>query len=168
MLLPYKKKLDNLLMISVDVCLVMGHAIYGQLLKENIKDEQIKVLGNAIYFVLMSSNWILMAGMLVTAAISIIKWLKERCNKKNKVAQSADVTQEKIIDEKSLDDLKNVQVQNYLSPPDLNDSKEGLYLKKRGIPTSRKLNNLRKKPEVSYIYTDRYDSTIEEAKFNIP
>lgn len=155
-------------MISVDICIVIGHLIYSQLLNQNFDENRIKSLGNAIYYALMSANWILMAGMSVTTAILAIQWLKQRCNKNNKITQSIEVTQEKAIDEKSLDELNNVQTQNYLAAPDLNDSKEGFCTKQKPIPPNKKPGFLRRKPEISYIYTDRYDSAVEEAKFNIP
>jgi hypothetical protein len=152
--LPYKKKLDNALTIGVDVCIVAGHMIYGQLLTSNLEDETIKAYGSSIYFILMSSNWILMAGMLVTTAISLVQWIQKRCKRK-KGETPSDITQDKILDdEKTVNDQKDVKVQNFITTTDVNDSKEELF--KRSSPKKHNKNRyLKKKPDISYIKTDR-------------
>ena len=151
--MPYKKKLDNILMVAVDVCIIIGHMIYGQLLERDLADATIKSYGSAIYFILMSSNWILMGAMLVTTAISLVKWIQKRCKRK-RAENTNDVTQDKIMDDdKTIDDQKDIKVQNFITVTDVNDSKEELC--KRMKPVKNKNRYLRRKPVVSYIKTDR-------------
>ena len=151
--MPYKKKLDNALMISVDICIIIGHMIYGQLLTRDLDDATIKAYGSAIYFILMSSNWILMGAMLVTTAISLVKWIQNRCMRK-KGEHTSNVTQEKIMDEdRTVDEQKDVKVQNFITITDVNDSKEELC--KRVAPIKSKNRYLKRKPVMSYIKTDR-------------
>lgn len=156
LILPYKKTLDNILMIAVDVIIIIGHLLYGQLLNSNLDDSSIQIYGDAIYYILMSSNWVLMGAMLITGLIQFIKWARNKCAQKKLKQKQKEVEMEIVQDVTE----ENIKVQNYINTEiSANETKDEL-----GKPNDHKYRKpaniyIHRKPVAKFVRTERLRSS---------